>query len=94
MSVRDEAWPEGTPCWVDAQLDDLDKGQEFYAALFGWTFESSDDEQYGGYRIASLEGRPVAGLGRRRPRLSGRPDRNRGQQHEGCGSQSCLWSHQ
>jgi uncharacterized protein len=63
MSVRDEAWPEGTPCWVDAQLDDLDKGQEFYAALFGWTFESSDDEQYGGYRIASLEGRPVAGLG-------------------------------
>ena len=54
MSVRDEAWPEGTPCWVDAQLDDLDKGQEFYAALFGWTFESSDDDQYGGYRIASL----------------------------------------
>ena len=63
MPVRDEAWPEGTPCWVDAQLDDLDKGQEFYAALFGWTFESSDDPQYGGYRIASLDGRPVAGLG-------------------------------
>jgi predicted enzyme related to lactoylglutathione lyase len=63
MSVRDEAWPEGTPCWVDAQLDDLDKGQEFYTALFGWTVESSEDEQYGGYRIASLNGRPVAGLG-------------------------------
>jgi uncharacterized protein len=63
MPVRDDAWPAGTPCWVDAQLDDLDKGQQFYAALFGWDFESSDDEQYGGYRIASLNGRPVAGLG-------------------------------
>ncbi|HVH22376.1 MAG TPA: VOC family protein [Pseudonocardia sp.] len=63
MPVRDEAWPEGTPCWVDAQLDDLDKGQEFYASLFGWTIESSPDPQYGGYRIASLNGRPVAGLG-------------------------------
>ncbi len=63
MPVRDDAWPEGTPCWVDAQLDDLDKGQEFYAALFGWTFETSDDERYGGYRVASLDGRTVAGIG-------------------------------
>ena len=63
MPVRDEAWPEGTPCWVDAQLDDLDRGQEFYRALFGWTIESSDDPRYGGYRIASQGGRPVAGLG-------------------------------
>ncbi len=63
MPVRDEAWPAGTPCWVDAQLDDLDKGQEFYAGLFGWSFESSTDEQYGGYRIGSLHGKPVAGLG-------------------------------
>jgi uncharacterized protein len=63
MPVRDDAWPAGTPCWIDAQLDDLDKGEQFYAALFGWTFESSPDEQYGGYRVGSLRGRPVAGLG-------------------------------
>lgn len=63
MSVRDEAWPEGTPCWVDAQLDDLDTAEEFYGSLFGWTIEHSPDPQYGGYRIASLNGRPVAGFG-------------------------------
>jgi len=63
MAVRDEVWPAGTPCWVDAQLDDLDRGQEFYSALFGWEVGSSPDPQYGGYRVASLQGRPVAGLG-------------------------------
>lgn len=29
---------EGVPCWVDAQLPDVDAGKRFYGELFGWTF--------------------------------------------------------
>jgi hypothetical protein len=39
-------------------------------------------------------GRRLAWLGRRGPRLSGWPDRNRRQQQKSSGSHSCLWSHQ
>ncbi|WP_188268289.1 MULTISPECIES: VOC family protein [unclassified Streptomyces] len=46
---------EGTPCWVDAQLPDLQAGKRFYGELFGWTFDPSRAE-------ALLHGRRVAGL--------------------------------
>ncbi|MFH8622720.1 VOC family protein [Streptomyces vietnamensis] len=51
MAVR----TEGTPCWVDAQLPDLEAGKRFYGELFGWTFDPARDE-------ALLGGRRVAGL--------------------------------
>ncbi|WP_326582010.1 VOC family protein [Streptomyces sp. NBC_00481] len=31
-------YPEGVPCWVDAQLPDVEAGKRFYGELFGWTF--------------------------------------------------------
>ncbi|MEU5220075.1 VOC family protein [Streptomyces sp. NPDC020807] len=51
MAVR----TEGTPCWVDAQLPDLEAGKRFYGELFGWTFDPDRDD-------ALLDGRRVAGL--------------------------------
>lgn len=36
-----EGYPEGVPCWVDAQLPDVDAGRRFYGELFGWTFEDA-----------------------------------------------------
>ncbi|MFJ8107327.1 VOC family protein [Streptomyces sp. NPDC096132] len=50
--------PEGVPCWVDAQLPDVDAGRRFYGELFGWTFEQA----YGASVWARLDGRPVAAL--------------------------------
>lgn len=35
------AFPEGVPCWVDAQLADVAAGKRFYGELFGWTFEGA-----------------------------------------------------
>jgi predicted enzyme related to lactoylglutathione lyase len=32
---------EGAPCWVDAQLSDVEAGKRFYGDLFGWTFEAA-----------------------------------------------------
>ncbi|MFF0489853.1 VOC family protein [Nocardia sp. NPDC004068] len=62
MAVRNEAWPAGTPCWVDCQVDDPVKESEFYASLFGWEIQGGDAEA-GGYLMALKDGRAVAGIG-------------------------------
>ncbi|MFF9046952.1 VOC family protein [Streptomyces parvulus] len=51
---------EGTPCWVEAQLSDVEAGRRFYGELFGWTFEETEESVR-----ASLDGEPVAGLVRK-----------------------------
>jgi predicted enzyme related to lactoylglutathione lyase len=60
MPIRDGA-PLGAPCWIDLTTSNLDRAQEFYGTVFGWTFESAGPE-YGGYVNASKDGRTVAGL--------------------------------
>lgn len=60
MPIRHDA-PLGAPTWVDLTSSDLDRAQDFYGTLFGWTFESAGPE-YGGYLNAVKDGHPVAGL--------------------------------
>lgn len=60
MASRDEAWPEGTPCWVEIAVDDTDAAAAFYSGLFGWDVEDG---------TCRLAGRAVAGIGSRRPDL-------------------------
>ncbi|KQX83213.1 MULTISPECIES: VOC family protein [unclassified Streptomyces] len=55
---RASVYAEGVPCWVDAQLPDVDAGKRFYGELFGWDFE----EAYGSSVWARLAGEPVAAL--------------------------------
>ncbi|MBL1075424.1 VOC family protein [Nocardia sp. 2] len=62
MPVRDEAWPPGTPCWVDCQVDDPAKAGEFYTELFGWDVLGGGDES-GGYLMALRDGQAIAGIG-------------------------------
>lgn len=62
MPVRNETWPEGTPNWVDAQVDDVEAAAEFYTELFGWDIQDAGPAA-GGYHMALLEGSPVAGIG-------------------------------
>jgi predicted enzyme related to lactoylglutathione lyase len=38
------------------------KAKDFYAGLFGWTYETGDAEKYGGYIMAFKDGAPVAGM--------------------------------
>lgn len=52
----------GVPTWVDLGTADLEDATRFYTALFGWTAHVSS-EQYGGYTVFNLRGRPVAGAG-------------------------------
>ncbi|MFI1013479.1 VOC family protein [Streptomyces sp. NPDC020965] len=41
------AFPEGTPCWVDAALPDVEAGRRFYGELFGWTFREGESGRTG-----------------------------------------------
>jgi predicted enzyme related to lactoylglutathione lyase len=49
--------------WVDLSSADPAASQEFYSQLFGWQVEVSPDPQYGGYALAKIGGRDVAGIG-------------------------------
>ena len=54
MPIRNDA-PLGAPCWLDLLTSDLQRAQDFYGAVFGWTFESAGPE-YGGYVNAAKDG--------------------------------------
>lgn len=62
MVTRDTAWPEGTPCWVDLGVESIDKAITFYSTLFGWHIERGSAD-VGGYSIADVDGKAVAGIG-------------------------------
>jgi predicted enzyme related to lactoylglutathione lyase len=51
------------PIWVDLSSTDAAASREFYARLFGWEVEVSPDPAYGGYAIAKVGGKDVAGIG-------------------------------
>jgi uncharacterized protein len=69
MVTRDTAWPPGTPCWADLSADDLGRARAFYSGLLGWNIPPGPPEM-GGYSIADVAGRAVAGIG---PKM-GAPD--------------------
>ena len=55
------------PIWVDLSSSDAAGSRDFYSKLFGWKIEVNPDPQYGGYAMAKLGGKDVAGIG---PKMS------------------------
>ena len=53
----------GTPIWIDLASSNPEASRAFYAKVFGWHAEPDPDPQYGGYAIATIDGRSVAGIG-------------------------------
>ena len=56
------SYEHGVPSWIDVSTPDLPKDIEFYSQLFGWQCEQGPPET-GGYAIAEIGGKPIAGLG-------------------------------
>ncbi|MFI0168977.1 VOC family protein [Streptomyces sp. NPDC017095] len=54
----------GAPCWIDVGGPDPDAATGFYGALFGWRYRPAAPDT-GGYGFFELDGRTVAGGGRR-----------------------------
>ena len=48
----------GMPYWIDLMTSDVRKSSHFYGELLGWDFE----EIYVGYRVARVQGLPVAAV--------------------------------
>jgi hypothetical protein len=57
-----DKYEEGVPSWVDLGTSDIDGAAKFYGELFGWEAPEMPAEA-GGYRVCTLKGRSVAGLG-------------------------------
>lgn len=55
------------PAWVDLSSSDAAASRDFYSKLFGWKIEVNPDPQYGGYGMAVVGGKQVAGIG---PKMS------------------------
>ena len=51
------------PAWVDLATSDAEGARKFYAELFGWQMDVSDDPQYGGYATAKIGDQSAAGIG-------------------------------
>jgi predicted enzyme related to lactoylglutathione lyase len=51
------------PVWIDLASSDPSASHRFYSSLFGWDVEVSPDPQYGGYALAKIGGKDVAGIG-------------------------------
>jgi predicted enzyme related to lactoylglutathione lyase len=63
MPERDR-YIQGVPCWVDTSQPDPEAAVDFYAGLFGWTFEDAmPPGSEGRYFIARLRGGDVAAVG-------------------------------
>ena len=61
MPTRDTAWPNGTPCWIDYGVPDVDAAKTFYSAVLGWSYTGGDPE-YGGYLTCVINDKLAAGL--------------------------------
>jgi predicted enzyme related to lactoylglutathione lyase len=61
----------GIPCWVDLMAPDQQAALDFYRDLFGWQGEVGPEE-YGGYSVCTLRGKPVAGI-MKTMAMNGRP---------------------
>ncbi len=57
-----DRYDNGVPSWVDCSSPELPRSREFYGRLFEWEFQDGPPEA-GGYTLAHLGGRTVAGLG-------------------------------
>ncbi len=51
------------PAWVDLSSSDPAASRDYYSKLFGWQIEVTADPQYGGYALAKIGGKDVAGIG-------------------------------
>jgi predicted enzyme related to lactoylglutathione lyase len=51
------------PTWVDLSSTDAAGSRDYYSKLFGWKVELAPDPDAGGYALAKLGGKDVAGIG-------------------------------
>ncbi len=56
------SYENGVPNWVDLASTDPEAAKAFYGGLFGWAFDERPTDQDQPYIMATIDGRPVAGM--------------------------------
>ena len=56
------AWAD-KPIWTDLSTSDPEAARAFYSRVLGWHVEVNPDPLYGGYGLATVDGKTVAGIG-------------------------------
>ena len=51
------------PAWVDLSSTDAAAARDFYGKLFGWKVDLAPDPGAGGYALATIDGKNIAGIG-------------------------------
>ncbi|MBT2520748.1 VOC family protein [Arthrobacter sp. ISL-28] len=64
----------GAPCWIDLMTSSTDTAKQFYGELFGWDFQTGDQEKYAGYITAHKNGKKVAGIMQKQEDQATMPD--------------------
>ncbi|MBV9163476.1 MAG: VOC family protein [Pseudonocardiales bacterium] len=59
---RGTSFVPGSVWWIDVSSTDPARSRDFYAELFGWSYQIDPGPGRGHYTTALLNGRPVAGL--------------------------------
>jgi predicted enzyme related to lactoylglutathione lyase len=68
-----EHYDQGTPSWVELMTPDQGAARDFYAGLFGWSFDDYDMGEAGHYLIGTIEGDDVAGVSGQMPGMEDHP---------------------
>ena len=68
MPVR-TSYAQGTPNWVDLQTTDQPAAKQFYAGLFGWTYDDQPMGEGAVYSMAKLGDKDVAAIAPQSPEL-------------------------
>lgn len=58
--MTEQMFPLGAPCWIDLLTSDVDRSNDFYGEVLGWTAGEGSAE-FGGYYMYFRDGVPVAG---------------------------------
>src|SRR5215207_8850791 len=69
MPTRD-SYGAGVPNWVDLATTDQVAAKDFYAGLFGWTYDDLDMDEGATYSMAQLQGRAVAAIAPMQPEMA------------------------
>ena len=63
------SYAQGTPNWVDLQTTDQAAAKQFYAGLFGWTYDDQPMGEGAVYSMAKLGDKDVAAIAPQSPEL-------------------------
>jgi predicted enzyme related to lactoylglutathione lyase len=62
QETAEKSQPHGTFCWNELMTRDVERAKRFYESTIGWNFQAMPMADGGTYWVATLDGKPAAGI--------------------------------